>query len=173
MTGIINIGNSFYSSLHTTRNTLTSSSEPPKKNAGMVVPSQNLTNFLNKLPYDIIHNIFSRLTQQDCLECMAVSMVWMELVPQYTTMLWKKIKISFDDNDYSDHEEELVTQLSPKMIRCLGSHVRHIVISHCSEEQVHLILSILSKRGCSPRTVGKYYILKGIMMRGGGTRGAS
>ena len=156
MTGIINIGNPFHSSLHTTRSTITTS-EPPKKNAGMVVPSQSLSNFLYKLPYDIIHNIFSRLTQQDCLECMAVSIVWMELVPQYATMLWKNIKVSFDDNDHLDQENELVTRLSPRMIRCLGSHVQNIIVSHCNEEQVQLILSALSKCGCNPRTVGKHY----------------
>ncbi|KAI9275760.1 hypothetical protein BDA99DRAFT_496392 [Phascolomyces articulosus] len=156
MTGIINMASDPFHALHNAtnnKNIISTLSQQPK-NAETSVSDNDYINFLNKLPYDIIHNIFSRLSQQDCLECMVVSTLWFQLIPQYATMLWRKIEIT-PSSEVNNTDGKAVS-LCPRIIQCLGPHVQDIVLLRCSEEQVHSILSILSSCGCSPRTLEFY-----------------
>ncbi|KAI8138432.1 hypothetical protein BJV82DRAFT_631559 [Fennellomyces sp. T-0311] len=105
------------------------------------IPMQH--DFLSTLPFDIIDNIISRLTQLDCLECMAVSRLWYKLIPQYTTHLWRKVEICLQENP----------RFNVRILHCLGPHVQTVQLAHCNEEQTHAILSTLFRYHCTLHSI--------------------
>ena len=81
--------------------------------------------FLSALYRDIVLEIFSYLTQQDCLTCMAVCRDWYATVPQYAQNIWKEIQL--DRRDASiDHQRQQ---------QCLGSHVKRVSITSTSDKE--------------------------------------
>ena len=78
----------------------------------------NQLKFMNALPSDIIIEIFSFLTQQDSLTCMAVCRDWYDFIPQYAQDLWKELHLDLGDL-LKDHK---------RREKLLGSHVESVVI---------------------------------------------
>ncbi|KAI9496578.1 hypothetical protein BDB00DRAFT_807881 [Zychaea mexicana] len=86
-------------------------------------------------PFDIVVAIFSHLSQQDCLNAMAVCRNWCDRIPQYTEDNWRALRLSRRDiNGMLNHR---------RRSRCLGKHVKCVNI--CSIMKEHQVLAILRK----------------------------
>lgn len=98
---------------------------------------------VERLPCDIVERIFAYLSQNECLKCMAVSRAWYKLIPQYSTLVWRQVDISGDQQDERFKE-------------CLGPHVQQCQISGANGSQMSVILRMLVQRGCKNlQTLGK------------------
>ncbi|KAI7847303.1 hypothetical protein BDC45DRAFT_526540 [Circinella umbellata] len=75
------------------------------------------TEFLEKLPFDIISKIFLYLSQQDCLNCMKTCRLWYDLIPQFTKANWETL--------YFDGES-----IDQMIERNLGKHVKHVYFKY-------------------------------------------
>ncbi|KAI8138682.1 hypothetical protein BJV82DRAFT_673446 [Fennellomyces sp. T-0311] len=94
-----------------------------------------MTRFPTMLPLEIVSNIFSRLDQDDCIECMFVCRQWYSEVPLYGTDLWK----SFDASSKSRNND--------CTIRLLGPHTQRVSLRGIDDPS--LILNKLKERNCS------------------------
>ncbi|KAI7854593.1 hypothetical protein BDC45DRAFT_118980 [Circinella umbellata] len=92
--------------------------------------------FLEKLPYDIISNIFLYLDQQDCVNCMATCPEWYDLIPQFTQANWETISL------YSDG-------ISQYQERNLGKHVKHVKFDNVPEGVLLNMMKKLLDRECT------------------------
>ncbi|KAI8145173.1 hypothetical protein BJV82DRAFT_667073 [Fennellomyces sp. T-0311] len=99
--------------------------------------------FMNVLHCDITIEIFSLLTQQDCLMCMSVCRDWYYAIPQYTQSAWKVLRLRQQDASKDHHRRE----------RCLGSHVKRVVLQSVEDVDEERPSSILMQRlvdwGCT------------------------
>ncbi|KAI8142915.1 hypothetical protein BJV82DRAFT_713618 [Fennellomyces sp. T-0311] len=95
--------------------------------------------FMTALPSDIILEIFSYVSQQDCLRCMTVCQAWDSAIPQYTQHLWKHLTLGSNDvyNDYRSRE------------RCLGSHVKHLYVNVADDRELCVLVQKLVDWGCT------------------------
>ncbi|KAG2218184.1 hypothetical protein INT45_003610 [Circinella minor] len=91
---------------------------------------------LEKLPYDIISNIFLYLDQQDCLNCMATCRDWYDLIPQFTQANWKTIQLNSDG--MSQYQE-----------RNLGKHVKHVKFDGIPENELSTMMQKLLDFECT------------------------
>ncbi|KAI8148007.1 hypothetical protein BJV82DRAFT_709694 [Fennellomyces sp. T-0311] len=95
------------------------------------------------LPSDIVIEIVSYFSQQDCLTCMAVCRNWYETIPQYTQSVWKEVIL----------DERYLSRTHHRRERCLGDHVESVIIRSTEEQarQAHLymLIQLLLDCGCS------------------------
>ncbi|KAI9246732.1 hypothetical protein BDA99DRAFT_576546 [Phascolomyces articulosus] len=96
--------------------------------------------FLNKFSFDIITQIFSYLNQRDCLNCMKVCRTWYNDIPQYTAENWRTLRIS--------SQEVIHGLINQRLLRCLGNHVKNVILITMNQDKVYTILQILKKSGC-------------------------
>ncbi|KAI9246750.1 hypothetical protein BDA99DRAFT_592358 [Phascolomyces articulosus] len=96
--------------------------------------------FLNKFSFDIITQIFSYLNQRDCLNCMKVCRTWYNDIPQYTAENWRTLRIS--------SQEVIHGLINQRLLRCLGNHVKNVILITMNQDKVYTILQILQKSGC-------------------------
>ena len=117
--------------------------------------TSGLPQFINVLPFDIVTKIFSRLSQDDCLECMAVSRAMYRDVPCYSTSVWRKLWLG---NQQLIHHQ--------RMARCLGPHVNQVTLASCRwEDEAYAFLRMLVDRHCVDiSSIGKIYIYIYITM---------
>ena len=87
--------------------------------------SKQQLGFLSALSSDIVLKIFSYLTQQDCLTCMAVCRDWYATVPQYSQDTWEELQLDWRDASI-DHQRRQ---------QCLGSHVKRVSIKSMSDKE--------------------------------------
>ena len=80
-----------------------------------------MSNIFNRLPFEINCVIFSLLDQHSCLESIKVCHTWFEQVPRHSTSLWKQVDFYY-----------IWTKSNPCLLKCLGSHVREIIVSYHS-----------------------------------------
>ncbi|KAI8138341.1 hypothetical protein BJV82DRAFT_295314 [Fennellomyces sp. T-0311] len=78
------------------------------------VPSAQQLSFMHTLHSDVAIEIFSYLSQQDCLTSMAVCRDWYHAIPQYTQKIWRELRFKEGDVRADNHRRQ----------RCLGSHVK-------------------------------------------------
>ncbi|KAI9248251.1 hypothetical protein BDA99DRAFT_525215 [Phascolomyces articulosus] len=92
------------------------------------------------LPFDILCQIFSYLSQTDCLRTMGVSKLWIERVPAFSVDSWKTIQLSMSHQDL----ENL------RLHQFFGSHVKRVILCHFSN-QVSLLnmMRVLQVHDCS------------------------
>ncbi|KAI9479629.1 hypothetical protein BDB00DRAFT_879221 [Zychaea mexicana] len=80
--------------------------------------------FMKALPFDIVSEIFSYLTQDDCIKIMSVSKSW--------------------------YERRLKNQ---RFLRCLGPHVRKAVLSASSRDELSMFLATLLEYTCDIQSI--------------------
>ncbi|KAI7880938.1 hypothetical protein K492DRAFT_177532 [Lichtheimia hyalospora FSU 10163] len=73
----------------------------------------------SRLTFDITWKILWQLDQHDIIEMMAVCRTWYEIVPQYSTRLFRRVTIS-------GREQRL--GLQKRKSKCLGPHVKTVVV---------------------------------------------
>ncbi|KAI8142905.1 hypothetical protein BJV82DRAFT_111021 [Fennellomyces sp. T-0311] len=95
--------------------------------------------FIGALPGDIVLKIFSHVSQQDCLTCMATCRAWDRAIPEYSQLTWKKLVIEPSDTYKNGQRRE----------RCLGSHVKQVDIYATEESQLYLLMQRLVNWGCT------------------------
>ncbi|KAI8142873.1 hypothetical protein BJV82DRAFT_612545 [Fennellomyces sp. T-0311] len=78
--------------------------------------------FMAALPADVVLEIFSLVSQQDCLRCMTVCRAWDNVIPQYMQHVWKQLTLGSSDAYKSYKRRE----------RCLGNHVKHVILDASS-----------------------------------------
>ena len=74
----------------------------------------------SRLTFDITWKILSQLDQHDIFEMMAVCRSWYEIVPQYSTRLFRRVTIS-------GREQRL--GLQKRKTKCLGPHVKTVIVA--------------------------------------------
>lgn len=72
----------------------------------------------SRLTFDITWKILSQLDQYDIVELMAVCRTWCELVPQYSTGLFRSVTIS-------GREQRL--RFQKLKAKCIGPHVKSVI----------------------------------------------
>ena len=102
---------------------------------------------MNSLPFDIVNEIFSYLSQDDCIRSMAVCRSWYERVPIYSSHLWRKIELLSGDQN---------TRLkNQRFLHCLGPHVRQVILSPSNETELLVFLDTLRNYMCDIQSIGK------------------
>ncbi|KAI7847730.1 hypothetical protein BDC45DRAFT_525173 [Circinella umbellata] len=84
--------------------------------------NNNVSGFLNVLPYDVVTTIFSYLDQNDCIQCLNICKTWRDRVPEYTKSVWHTLKIN--------GRFENTTRMNKAQGRFLGNHVKHVQVIH-------------------------------------------
>ena len=92
--------------------------------------------FLNALNYDIVTQIISYLTQQECLACMAVCRDWYHKIPQHSQNIWREIELVRKDVPVNHLRRQ----------QCLGSHVKRVVILYVHSDKKRGSLTTLMQR---------------------------
>ena len=90
---------------------------------------------LEKLPYDIISNIFLYLDQQDCVNCMRTCREWYELIPQFTKANWETLRLG-----------EVITHCHE---RNFGKHVKHVIFNGVPENELSTMMQKLLDFECT------------------------
>ncbi|KAI9494745.1 hypothetical protein BDB00DRAFT_927947 [Zychaea mexicana] len=101
--------------------------------------------FMDALPFDIVSEIFSYLTQDDCIKSMSVSKSWYERVPIYCTHLWRTVELL-----PGDRHKRLKNQ---RFLQCLGPHVRKAVLSASSRDELSMFLATLLEYTCDIQSI--------------------
>ncbi|KAI9245701.1 hypothetical protein BDA99DRAFT_527881 [Phascolomyces articulosus] len=103
--------------------------------------------FLHPLPYDIVNNIVSFLDPKACLECMAVSAIWLNDLSQYDMKhVWGRIRITDESPIYNKRWE-----------LCMGNHVKHVKLQFKDTHQQYFAMQMLLDTGCHHiQTVSSY-----------------
>ncbi|KAI7854583.1 hypothetical protein BDC45DRAFT_507610 [Circinella umbellata] len=97
---------------------------------------------LEKLPYDIISNIFLYLDQQDCVNCMRTCREWYELIPQFTKANWETLRFG-----------EVITHCHE---RNFGKHVKHVIFNGFRGPWLSKMIQRLLDCGCTQiKSLGK------------------
>ncbi|KAI8145781.1 hypothetical protein BJV82DRAFT_666346 [Fennellomyces sp. T-0311] len=102
-------------------------------------PTQLHSGFPTELPADITFIIFSYLDQQDCLNCMAVCRAWYDIVPHCAQLAWESVR--FHPRDFAAHHQ--------RREKCLGSHVKTVVLDSFLEQQLYDMMQQLLDWGCA------------------------
>ena len=104
--------------------------------------------FLEKLPYDIISNIFLYLGQQDCLNCMATCCDWYDIIPQFTKANWKTLLL----------DKKGISQLQEQNFR---KHVKRVLFQDVQGNLLSKMMQKLLDYECTDiESLGKNIILK-------------
>ncbi|KAG2228332.1 hypothetical protein INT45_011124 [Circinella minor] len=105
----------------------------------------NFSYLMNSLPFDIVNEIFSYLSQDDCINSMAVCRSWYERVPVYSFHLWRKIELLSGDQN---------TRLkNQRFLRCLGPHVRQVILSPSNKTELLVFLDTLRNHMCDIQSI--------------------
>ncbi|KAI8137041.1 hypothetical protein BJV82DRAFT_661580 [Fennellomyces sp. T-0311] len=100
-------------------------------------PSLNLQlGFFTALHLDIVVDICSYFDQQDCLTCMAVCRSWYNMIPEYVQSSWATVRFTEKD----------IKMENKRQTRCLGKHVKRVILNKHKNEQV---LHCLFDWGCT------------------------
>ncbi|KAI9251509.1 hypothetical protein BDA99DRAFT_563773 [Phascolomyces articulosus] len=105
----------------------------------------SFSHFMNALPFDIVNEIFSYLSQDDCIKSMAVCRTWYERVPIYSSYLWRKVEFLPGDQH---------TRLkNHRFLRCLGPHVRQAILTLSNKEELFVFLDTLLNQKCDIQSI--------------------
>ena len=97
--------------------------------------------FPSALPSDVVFEICSHLSQADCVQSMRVCRHWYLQLPLYVTDVWKQIVITPRSWKKSNQ----------CLLRCLGPHVRDVVIQNVS---MFAVLNRLKESDCVIHSLG-------------------
>ncbi|KAI8137153.1 hypothetical protein BJV82DRAFT_718421 [Fennellomyces sp. T-0311] len=103
----------------------------------------SISHFMTALPFDIVSEIFSYLDQDDCLNSMAACRSWYDRVPIYSTQLWRKVQLETGDRRLKNQ----------RFLRCLGPHVRKVVLTASSKNELSLFLDTLRNQSCEIQSI--------------------
>ncbi|KAI9250998.1 hypothetical protein BDA99DRAFT_541639 [Phascolomyces articulosus] len=115
---------------------------------------RNLNLFTNRLPFDVVTEIFSLLEQHECLICLKVCRAWYNQVPQFTQEKWKRVqfwpKEKYDQNSTTGKISARQYDQGLQLVkRCLGSHVTSVKFNRFDNEKVlYKIMQMLIDTGC-------------------------
>ncbi|KAI9251000.1 hypothetical protein BDA99DRAFT_206408 [Phascolomyces articulosus] len=97
------------------------------------------TRCLNELPFDILTEIFSYLSQDECLTCMDAGPAWFHLVPHYSERVWENITLL----------ERSFVKEDPRLKQCLGNHVKFVCLRvNRNKEILYDLLDKLAEYKC-------------------------
>ena len=99
------------------------------------------------LPLELLPTIFSYLSQQDCVNSMAVCRDWYSLVPQYSQGVWEYLRIS----------QRNVYKINKRWEKSVGEHVKKVVFLHILDEnQLYQLMQKLYDCNCTKlKSIGK------------------
>ena len=99
--------------------------------------------FMSLLTFDVVADIFSYLSRMDCLTCMAVCRDWYKNIPQYTEYAGREIELRMLDASIKHRRRE----------RCLGQHVKRVVLRNVtdgdSKESLNILMQRLTQWNCT------------------------